>query len=63
MNAPRRELLVVDMVTKAVRLRKDVTGWPREAVIDAAAKLRAQMNEEEYFLQDTGEKGPLDVNG
>lgn len=59
----KRELLVTQMDTREVVYRQDVTGLSREAVADAAARLRARMNEQEYFLQDTGEKGPLDVNG
>ena len=50
----KRELLIVNMISGEVVKRVDVTGRDRFAIADAAAKLHAQINPEEFYISDTG---------
>jgi hypothetical protein len=56
----RRELRVVRMADRAVVHRVDVTGLLLTEISDRTAKLRATMNDEEFYIEDTGDKGPLE---
>lgn len=49
----KRELLIVENDTGAVKMRADVTGWDEKAVGAKAAELRGLMAEEGYHLVDT----------
>ena len=51
----RRELRVVNMATGEVVFRQDVTGLEREGITDAAAKLKAKIDQTEFYVEDSGE--------
>lgn len=56
----KRELRIVESATGRVVMRQDVTGFDRPAVADAAAKLQARINAEEYYVEDSADRGTGD---
>lgn len=51
-----RELRVINMATGEAVFRQDVTGLEREGIADAAAKLKAKIDEAEFYIDDSGER-------
>lgn len=50
----KRELRIVNMATGEVVFRQDVTSLDREQREDAAAKLKAKIDETEFYVEDSG---------
>lgn len=50
-----RELRVVNMAIGEVVFRQDVTALDRERIADAAAKLKAKIDETEFYIEDSGD--------
>ena len=55
MATVKRELLIIETATLRVVERRDVTGLDRDQIADAADKLRAKINDDEFYVEDTGE--------
>lgn len=51
----RRELRVINMATSEVVFRQDVTALDREHIADAAAKLKAKIDETEFYVEDSAD--------
>lgn len=51
-----RELRIINMATGKVVFHQDVTGLDREQIADAAAKLKAKIDEAEFYIEDSGER-------
>lgn len=51
-----RELRIVESATGAVVFRQDVTGLDLQQISDAAAKLKARINEDEFYIEDSEDK-------